>query len=120
MNSGVSLLLLILLPLAGGLIGAAMKGTAAARSWALFVSLCIAGVAIWLAAQFNYRQDLDQYQPWERAARSVQVEFPSSASIARAETSDSGAFGVSSIKFYFHLGADTISLWLVLLTALLM
>src|SRR5438067_10801834 len=116
MNNDLSLLLLIVIPLAGALVGTLLPSAKAARSWALCVSLLTVGAALWLTSTFDFHQDLTQFKEWDRAAKSIQVEFPS---IDTARRGIPETYGVGSLGFYFHLGADTISLWLVLLTVLL-
>src|SRR3954451_11519386 len=109
--NNVLLPILILIPLAGALIGALLPDAKLARTWALFVSLATLGVAVALAAQFNFHQDA------QAGASAVQVRYaPSPSGPASGEFS----FSISApIGFSFSLGMDTISLWLVLLTVIL-
>src|SRR5258708_2572300 len=103
------LVLLLIIPLLGAVIGTTLTNPRAARSWALAVSLATAAVAAAAAFQFD----------WHRSAatseQAVQLRFgPGSAANA-----SSTAYGLQSIGFTFTLGVDSISLWLVLLTAFL-
>jgi NADH-quinone oxidoreductase subunit M len=103
------LLLLILIPLAGAVVGAVIRSREAARNWALAVSLATLLVSILLARQFDFSRPVDTSTPGA-LARSVQVEY--------GNTPDN-PFAIQDLGFRFHLGADTISLWLVILTAFL-
>ena len=101
------LLLLILIPLGGAIIGAFLKSAKAARTWALLVALATLIVAVLLIPQFDFHQD----QAKTSMFKSVQVRFG---------FSPDNPFSVGApIDFTFKLGADTISLWLVLLTVFL-
>ncbi len=93
MNSPL-LILLLLIPAAGALIGA-MLPIAAARSWALLISLATLLVAVIIGCQFQF--DVSGFQ----------FKF------------DNAHF-VLPFNASFSLGIDAISLWLILLTALLM
>src|SRR5256886_3775179 len=99
------LLLLILIPLIGAIVGAFLNDPKMARGWALFVALATLLVAALLIPKFDYHQHartLDQ---------TIQVRFGFTAD---------NPFSISDpINFAFKLGADTISLWLVLLTVFL-
>jgi NADH-quinone oxidoreductase subunit M len=111
---GICLLLLILLPLIGALIGAFVPPRAA-KGWALAVSLATAIIGVALATQFDFKQDLGSTRPDQRLAQSVQFPFTT-----RSDAPDAQPFGVSDLKFELKLGVDAISLWLVLLTVVLM
>ena len=88
------LIILLLVPAAGALIGAVLP-VAAARSWALLISLATLLISIIILCQFHF--DVSGFQfTFDNAA----LTLPFHAS--------------------FSLGIDAISLWLVLLTALLM
>src|SRR5436309_4240786 len=108
---GMLLLLLLAIPALGAVVGAFLRTRSQARAWALIVSLATLAVAVWLATQFDFHQDLSQFPAYQRAERSVQINFGGGVR--------EDAIGLSSIGFYFHLGIDSISLWLVLLTAVL-
>ncbi len=88
-------ILLLLFPLAGAVVTAFVPGRLA-RTWALIVSLATLLVGAIIGLQFNC----------SAAAPTSQFEFQG-ASIAAIGTS-------------IHLGIDAISLWLVLLTVVLM
>jgi NADH-quinone oxidoreductase subunit M len=87
------LLLLILVPLLGAIAGMFVPATWE-RSWALFVSLINLGLGIAIALSFQYHDGGLQF----------------------AYT----GFSAPDIWVNFNLGMDAISLWLVLLTVLLM
>jgi NADH-quinone oxidoreductase subunit M len=112
----LALLLLILIPLAGAGIGAMLPDARSARTWAVVVSLLTAGCAAWLATGFDFKQDLSKERARNRLAASVQIEFPQ-----RTEDDSPGKteFQVADLHFSLHLGLDSISMWLVLLTVLL-
>ncbi len=93
MNSPL-LILLLLIPAAGALLGALLP-VAAARSWALLISLATLLVAIIIACAFHYGAPGFQF-----TFDNAHLALPFNAS--------------------FSLGIDSIALWLVLLTALLM
>jgi NADH-quinone oxidoreductase subunit M len=86
------LVILVLIPLLGAIIGA-FVGERSAKAWALVVSLATLAVSIAAALAFNFSVSTPQ----------LLAQGPS----------------VSSIGFSISLGADSISLWLVLLTTLL-
>src|ERR1700684_17834 len=93
MNSPL-LILLLLIPAAGALIGAVLP-VAAARSWALLISLATLLIFIVILWQFHFYV----------SGLLFSFDNPPLALPIRAS---------------FSLGIDAISLWLVLLTALLM
>lgn len=88
---------LLVTPLIGAIGGAFLKGSRAPRNWALVVSLVTAGICAILVAGFDY-------------GTTAAIQF---------ETQPS-AFTFEAIGASFHLGIDSISLWLIALTALLM
>ncbi len=88
------LIILLLIPAAGALIGALLP-VAAARSWALLISLATLLVSIVIACQFHF-----DYSGFQFTFDNPSLALPFHAS--------------------FSLGIDSIALWLVLLTALLM
>ena len=87
------LAILVLLPLIGAAVAAFVKPKSA-RGWALGISLATLGVSLVTAFEFDYTNGSTQYM----------LAGPA----------------VGSIGFSFSLGMDSISLWLVLLTTLLM
>jgi NADH-quinone oxidoreductase subunit M len=87
------LLLLILVPLLGAIAGMFVPATWE-RSWALFVTLIDLGLGIAIAASFQYDKG------------GMQLAY--------------AGFSAPDIWVNFNLGMDAISLWLVLLTVLLM
>jgi NADH-quinone oxidoreductase subunit M len=98
------LLLLILIPLIGAIVGAFINDAKIARTWALLVALATLAVSLVLASNFDFHQ-----QP-KTLDDSVQVKFGYG----------DNPFSISApVNFTFKLGADTISLWLVLLTTFL-
>ncbi|HEY8666916.1 MAG TPA: NADH-quinone oxidoreductase subunit M [Tepidisphaeraceae bacterium] len=107
MNSFL-LVLLLLVPAGGAIIGAFVPAKSA-KLWALLVSLVTALVALLMVFQFNFHQNLTG-DLHNQVQQSYQMVWG---------TGDDNAFGVPSIGFKFALGADTISLWLVLLTVFL-
>ena len=90
------LVCLLLVPLLGAVVGAAMSGEKAPRRWALAVSLLTAALAVALLAMFDFGH-----------SQNFQFDFRPSL------------FVMDEIGFSLHLGIDSISLWLILLTALL-
>jgi NADH-quinone oxidoreductase subunit M len=98
----ICLLLLIVVPLAGALVGALLPARLA-KGWALAVSLATALAALPLVP------------PLLHNGPNARVDFST-----RPQTPDGQPYGVSDLGFELHLGADAISLWLVLLTVLLM
>jgi NADH-quinone oxidoreductase subunit M len=91
----MTLLLLILIPAIGAAICAMLpRRGSIAKMWALAVSLLTALAGIVLALNFN----------WGTGAET---------------TWSSAAFYLENINFGFKLGADSISIWLVLLTVVL-
>jgi NADH-quinone oxidoreductase subunit M len=103
------LLLLLLVPLAGALIGCALPASAA-KSWALLVSLLTLGCCVALLCQFDFHQSLGDFPFNQQAARSVQIDFGGTVD---------NRFSVESIGFHFDLGVDSISIFLAALTVFL-
>jgi NADH-quinone oxidoreductase subunit M len=108
------LLIILILPLAGAIVGAFVPA-AQAKAWALLVSLATAALAVVLALSFNFKQDLSGASPTQALNNSVQIQWPAPASDGSVN-----GFAFSNLGLSFHLGVDSISLWLVLLTVLLM
>lgn len=103
------LLLLILMPLAGAIIGALLQDAKAARTWALVVAIATFVVAVLMIPQFDFHQDLSQSK--RPMSDSVQIKF--------GFEPDNPFQITAPVNFAFKLGADTISFWLVLLTVFL-
>ena len=103
------LLLLLLVPLAGALIGAALP-PAAAKSWALLVSLLTLACCVGLLWQFDFQQNPLDFPSAQQAAKSVQIDFGGTVD---------NPFSIDSIGFHFDLGLDAISILLVALTVFL-
>src|SRR5581483_149118 len=98
------LLLLILIPLLGAIIGAFLNDAKIARTWALLVAIATFVVGVMLIPQFDFHQQPTSMED------SVQVKFGYA----------NNSFSIQSpVAFSFKLGADTISLWLILLTVFL-
>jgi NADH-quinone oxidoreductase subunit M len=109
MNMPLHLVLLLLIPLVGAAIGSAMNTAKAARNWALLVSLLTALVALIVATHFNWKS-----MPTNMVdALQFNVGPDSVHQTASSMT-------LKEVGFSFSLGVDSISLWLVLLTAFLM
>jgi NADH-quinone oxidoreductase subunit M len=104
------LLLLLLTPLAGAVVGCALPA-AAAKSWALLVSLITLACCVGLVWQFDFHQNLADFAPSQRMGQSVQIEFGGTLG---------NHFSVDTIGFHFDLGLDSISLFLSALTVFLM
>ncbi|HEX8524068.1 MAG TPA: NADH-quinone oxidoreductase subunit M [Tepidisphaeraceae bacterium] len=98
MPQNVWLLILLLVPLLGSAICALMPSNAAARAWALIVSCLTAGVSVLLATKLHWNGDFDLQ--WGYALNNP--------------------LSLESVRFGVKLGADAVSMWLILLTALLM
>jgi NADH-quinone oxidoreductase subunit M len=92
LNGGLSILLL-LIPALGALLCAMLPQTVS-RGWALLVSLATFLIALIMACQFDYSSLFTQF--------------------------NYNGFEIKSIGASFSLGVDAISLWLIVLTALLM
>src|SRR4051812_10091223 len=99
------LLLLILIPLIGAIIGAFLNDAKVARTWALMVAIATLVVGLMLIPNFNFHQ-----QPTSMDD-SVQMKFGYGA--------DNRFTVADPVNFTFKLGADTISFWLILLTVFL-
>ncbi len=103
--------LLLLVPTIGALIGAFISGGRAARVWGLLVSLATAGIAVGMAAQFDFGQRISD--SGDRIAlmdQTVQLKYG---------FDDANPMALPEIGFALKLGVDSIGLWLVLLTVLL-
>src|SRR5215212_8291324 len=98
------LLILLLIPLVGAVAAPFMPDNRTTRRWALLVSVAALVYAAYLAVQF------------------FMTPGPASASSGGGMKFgfSGGSFQVSDIGFAFRLGMDAISVWLVLLTVLLM
>ena len=99
MTENFLLPLLLIVPTLGAALCALLPNAKAARMWALTVSLSTAAVAGVLAFQFDW------------AAGNARVVYGAG---------DMSMMQVSTINFGFKLAMDAVSLWLVLLTVLLM
>src|SRR5688572_4604232 len=91
--------LLLIVPTLGAVLGALLPDAKSARLWALVVSLCTAAVAGVMAFQFDW------------GAGNARVVYGAG---------EAALMQVSTINFGFKLAMDAVSLWLVLLTVLLM
>src|SRR5256714_11040988 len=103
----MTLVLLILIPLLGAIVCAALPNPRHAKSWALLISLATAIVAIVLAAQFDWRR------PAAANIDAVQLRFGPGAGTTNS------ALSLPAVGISFSLGVDSISLWLVALTVFL-
>ena len=101
MESTILLPLLVLVPLVGGAICALLPDKSA-RMIAFLVSLATAAVAVALAVKFD----------WHASGEAARLVFGSDGV--------DNAFYMPEFGFGFRLAADSVSLWLVLLTVLLM
>src|SRR2546421_2235254 len=115
MNSSALLPLLLLTPLIGALVCTVMPVGKPVRRWALGVSLVTLGVALLMAAGFNFRQDLG---PVGNEARLKQLQQSVQLSWGM-ERGREDSLSIEQFGFHLALGVDSISFWLVLLTALL-
>ena len=88
------LVMLLIIPLAGAVV-CALLAEEASRWFALAVSLLTAVVGVLLAARFDW-------------------------GVGRELMWNSSAFSIANVGFGLRLGADSVSLWLVLLTVFLM
>lgn len=104
---GICLFILVILPLIGGaLIGLAKPG--AARPIALAVSFAAAALAIAIACGFDFHPAItDAPLP----GQGIQARFPS------ANDSLATGYLVSDLQFGFNLGLDSISFWMLMLSA---
>ena len=91
--------LILLIPVIGAIITALLPNASMAKGWALFVSLVVVALGVYLAVNFSYLPG-----GW-------QFNFT---------PADDSWLSLLAIHFKFSLGADSISLFLVLLTILLM
>jgi NADH-quinone oxidoreductase subunit M len=99
MQENFLLPLLLIVPTLGAVLCALLPDAKSARLWALVVSLSTAAVAGVLAFQFDW------------GAGNARVVYGAG---------DMSLMQVSTINFGFKLAMDAVSLWLVLLTVLLM
>ncbi|HRK29690.1 MAG TPA: NADH-quinone oxidoreductase subunit M [Tepidisphaeraceae bacterium] len=112
MQDKYSLLLLLLVPLLGAAVGAFMPSRGAARGWALAVSVITLMLGVGLAWQMNLFAGIDSsLSSIEATRQTVQLQYGADAA--------NNKFAIDKIGFSFHLGLDTVSLWLVLLTVFL-
>ena len=102
------IVLLILIPLLGALIGACLPNPRMAKTWALGVSLATLAVAAVLCMQFDWHA-----HP-ANAADSIQLRFG-----ANPGHEATGAYTLTTIGVSFSIGLDAIGLWLVILTVFL-
>lgn len=105
MNDNYSLLLLVLVPLIGAAAGAFMPSRSAARWCALLTSILALMLGVGLAAQ------MDLFPPIDPSNAGVQLHWGADIK--------NNAFALERVGFAMHLGMDSISLWLVLLTVFL-
>jgi NADH-quinone oxidoreductase subunit M len=99
MQENFLLPLLLIVPTLGAVLCARLPDAKSARLWALVVSLCTAAVAGVLAFQFDW------------GAGNARIVYGAG---------EAALMQVSTINFGFKLAMDAVSLWLVLLTVLLM
>src|SRR6476660_4607115 len=111
----ILLVLLLVVPLIGAIVGAFMPNGKAARNWALLVSLLTLGVGLAIASKFDLKQDLTTLSPAKVLTQSLQLKWGG----FDPTTPGSDTIGLGSIGFTIQFGMDTVSLWLVLLTVLL-
>ena len=104
------LILLLIIPLLGAVIGAALPNPRFARIWALIVSLLTLGVALVLVGQFDFHPKVEA----RNTVDSIQLRFG-----AVPGSAVSGVYTLAQLGVSFALGVDSISLWLVLLTVFL-
>jgi NADH-quinone oxidoreductase subunit M len=104
--------LLVLVPAIGAVVGALLPGGGDAsrylcRAWAMFISLVTALIALVLAIGFFASSH----------SNAPAAGGPASLVVIQWGQND---WGIKQVGFSLHLGLDSISLWLLLLTALLM
>src|SRR5689334_17615785 len=92
------LLMLLVVPLFGTIVCALLPSGRQARAWGLIVALATTAIAVVIAWNFDWRGGTE-----------TQWGF-----------GDGNPLQLLSIKFAVRLGADSVSVWLVLLTVLLM
>ena len=93
---------LLILPIAGAMIGVFLPTPRASKTWALTVSLLTAALAVCLAWGFFHTP----------SSSSLRIVFG-------PEAGEASPLRLTAIGAAFSLGIDAISLWLVLLTVLL-
>ena len=108
-----ALVLLILVPLLGAVIGAVLPNPRAAKTWALCVSLATALVALILVFQFDW------HAPATTTAQATQLRYGPTVNASNPDAAPTGSLSLPVIGASFNLGADAISLWLVILTVFL-
>ncbi len=96
--SAFPIVLLLLIPTAGAILGAFLPSNSMAKTWALLVSLATAAVALYIAVNFNFQSGATQF----------------------ALAPKSGFLTLPAIGMSINLGLTSIGLWLVLLTVFLM
>src|SRR5688500_12446992 len=99
MNDTFLLPLLLIIPTLGAIVCALLPDAKVARMWALAVSVATAAVAAALAFQFDW------------AAGDARLVYGGNAT---------SLMQIQTLNFGFRLAADAVSMWLVLLTVLLM
>jgi NADH-quinone oxidoreductase subunit M len=113
----ILLVLLLVVPLIGAIVGAFMPNGKAARNWALFIALATLGVGIALASKFDLKRDLTTLSPTQVLSDSLQLKWGGGDPNVLGMGAE--AIGLGSINFTVQFGMDSVSLWLVLLTVLL-
>jgi NADH-quinone oxidoreductase subunit M len=113
----ILLVLLLVVPLIGAIVGAFMPNGKAARNWALFIALATLGVGIALASKFDLKRDLTTLSPTQVLSDSLQLKW--GGGDPNVPGMGAEAIGLGSINFTVQFGMDSVSLWLVLLTVLL-
>ena len=106
---GILLVLILVVPLLGA-VATAFVPQRAARSLALAVSLAVLAIAVVIAAQFDFAHDNPGASAAARSAASFQFNVGDDPE---------NPVSVQQVGFSFRLGIDSISLWLLLLTAFL-
>ena len=105
------LVLLLIIPLLGAVIGTVLPNPRFAKVWALSVSLATLVVALLVVSRFDFHPKVEPHN----TAASIQLRFGASP----GSEATTGAYTLSPIGVSFSLGVDSISLWLVLLTVFL-
>src|SRR5688500_8511337 len=103
------LIMLVIVPLLGAAVGALLRSSSAARTWALAVSLATAAIAAIIAVQFFTASDVTDAA--SAVGRNYRVTM--SSETVKMVT-------LSTIHASFNFGVDAIGMWLVLLTVFLM
>jgi len=97
--SAFPIVLLLLIPTGGAIIGALLPSNSMAKTWALLVSLATAAVGLYLAANFN---------------------FDSGAAQFTLKPGPDSFLTLPALGASLNFGLTSIGLWLVLLTVFLM